>query len=248
MNDEVKVAEVLAALLRGSIQPGFQTSNVPNYLVIAAAKYIEDRMLDDFRAGFSRHGVQPMKQGAAEVLDIVARYAGKTSSAYRYIAEALAAKQPEQQGAGDEMPGDLRWKLDNLRPSSCGIAGLSAEEWEYVRGALAARQPVGHIDEAALLRRAAAVLDMLDGYPDETGYMGDFADACDILEILAQHTAPPAQVDLSDVRRELSDALDLLDNTTAEGDEDANRIGLAELAITRVVERIDQQAGKWASR
>lgn len=62
------------------------------------------------------------------------------------------------------------------------------------------------------------------------------------------YTAPPAQVDLSDVRRELSDALDLLDNTTADADEDANRIGLAELAITRAIESIDQQASKGADR
>ena len=61
----------------------------------------------------------------------------------------------------------------------------------------AARQTVGEIDEAAVLRRAAAVLYMWEDDPNLTGYMGDFKDACGILELLAQHAVPPAQaVDL----------------------------------------------------
>lgn len=47
--------------------------------------------------------------------------------------------------AEDVLPGDLRWKLDNLRLSSSGTAALSREEWDYVRAALAARQPVGEL-------------------------------------------------------------------------------------------------------
>lgn len=35
-----------------------------------------------------------------------------------------------------ELPGDLKWKLDTLRPGSCGFVSLTAEEWDYVRGAL----------------------------------------------------------------------------------------------------------------
>lgn len=69
-----------------------------------------------------------------------------------------------------------------------------------VRASLAGVQPggrVGQIDEAAVLRRAAAVLDMWEGDSNQTGYMGDFKDACNILELLAQHAAPPTQaVDL----------------------------------------------------
>ncbi len=37
------------------------------------------------------------------------------------------------------LPGDLQWKLDNLRPLSCGVASLTAEEWDYVRAALASQ-------------------------------------------------------------------------------------------------------------
>ncbi len=49
------------------------------------------------------------------------------------------------------------------------------------------------VGEAAILRKAAAVLDMWEGDPNATGYMGDFKDACAILEVLALHAAPPAQ-------------------------------------------------------
>ncbi|MBN4945366.1 hypothetical protein JY432_04855 [Stenotrophomonas maltophilia] len=74
----------------------------------------------------------------------------------------------------------------------------SAEQMrDYAQAALAARQPVREIDEAAVLRRAAAVLYMWEDDPNLTGYMGDFKDACGILELLAQHAGPPAQaVDL----------------------------------------------------
>lgn len=41
--------------------------------------------------------VQPEQQGAVDVLGIVGRYVGKTSSAYRYIAAELAARQPAGQ-------------------------------------------------------------------------------------------------------------------------------------------------------
>lgn len=75
------------------------------------------------------HGQITQRQDEAEA----AIAAGKPVAAY-------TARQPV---AGDALPGDLRWKLDHLRPSSCGIASLTAEEWDYVRAALAARQPVG---------------------------------------------------------------------------------------------------------
>lgn len=64
---------------------------------------------------------------------------------------------------------------------------------EELEEALAARQPVGQIDEAAVLRRAADVLYMWEDDPNLTGHMGDFKDACDILEVLAQNAAQPAQ-------------------------------------------------------
>lgn len=59
--------------------------------------------------------------------------------------------------------------------------------------AIAARQPGAQADEAAILRRGAAVLDMWEGDPNVTGHMGDFKDACAILEVLALHAATPAQ-------------------------------------------------------
>lgn len=73
--------------------------------------------------------------------------------------------------------------------------------------ALAARQPGAQADEAAILRHGAAVLDMWEGDPHVTGYMGDFKDACAILEVLALHAAPPAQgIDLGQSLRNLVDA------------------------------------------
>ncbi|WP_447898030.1 hypothetical protein [Stenotrophomonas sepilia] len=75
--------------------------------------------------------------------------------------------------------------------------------------ALAARQPVGQIDEAAVLRRAATVLYMWEDDPNLTGYMGDFKDACGILELLAQHAAPPAQaVDLGQIIEQIAQQWD----------------------------------------
>ncbi len=52
---------------------------------------------------------------------------------------------------------------------------------------LAARRPVVVADVAFILRSASAVLCMWEDDPNVTGYMGDFGDACSILEILAQH-------------------------------------------------------------
>ena len=112
-------------------------------------------------------------------------------------------------------------------------ARLSVDE---ILSAFAARQPVGQryrfVDGSA-----AAVLDMWEGDPDETGYMGDFADACDILEILAHHTAPPAQVDLEQFRRPVKvarEAMNWAGNTDAVAECD------------RLLALIDQQAGKGA--
>ncbi|QNR96016.1 hypothetical protein ICJ04_10615 [Stenotrophomonas sp. 169] len=71
---------------------------------------------------------------------------------------------------------------------------------------LVAAEPVRQVSEAATLRSAAGVLYMWEDDPDLTGYMGDFKDACTILELLAQH-APPAQtVELAPVRAALQAA------------------------------------------
>ena len=47
--------------------------------------------------------------------------------------------------------------------------------------------PAQDVSEA--LRQAAIVLELWEGEPDETGYMGDFNDAAQILLILADHAA-----------------------------------------------------------
>lgn len=52
---------------------------------------------------------------------------------------------------------------------------------------LATRRPLVVVDAAFVLRSASAVLYMWEDDPNLTGYMGDFGDACSILEILAQH-------------------------------------------------------------
>lgn len=54
---------------------------------------------------------------------------------------------------------------------------------------------------AEILRRAANILCMWEGDPNETGYLGDFGDACAILELLAQHADPADKaVDLTYIR------------------------------------------------
>ncbi len=98
---------------------------------------------------------------------------------------ALAARQPVYVQGSDE----LRARTEGERAAY--MEGL--EEGKKI----AARQAVGKIDEAAVLRRAAAVLDMWEGDSNQTGYMGDFKDAQAILEVLAQNAAQSAQaVDL----------------------------------------------------
>lgn len=96
-------------------------------------------------------------------------------------------------------------------------SAITTDAWRAWQAALAARQPVcatvkdsltvgahqpvGEVDEATVLRRAAAVLSNWEGDPNQTNYMGDFKDACQILEVLAQHAAPAAQaVDLGQFR------------------------------------------------
>lgn len=127
------------------------------------------------------------------------------------IIAALAARQPVYEGhtwisdyvlAGlrerAALPLQLRngevwhWQGDGHDfPESLACPVIMSAE--ALRALLAARPPVGAFDEAAVLRRAAAVLDMWEDDPNLTGYMGDFNDACGILELLAQHAAPPAQ-------------------------------------------------------
>lgn len=86
-------------------------------------------------------------------------------------------------------------------PALASMANGAIQLIDKARAALAARQPVGKIDEAAVLRRAAAVLDMWEGDSNQTGYMGDFKDAQAILEVLAQNAAQSAQaVDPGEVR------------------------------------------------
>lgn len=72
-----------------------------------------------------------------------------------------------------------------------GEAGSGVTDLIALNNLVVAR-PMGHLSEAATLRHAAAVLYMWEDDPDMTGYMGDFKDACNILELLAQH-APVAQ-------------------------------------------------------
>lgn len=61
------------------------------------------------------------------------------------------------------------------------------------------RRPLAwQADEAAILRRAGAVLQNWEDDPNVTGYMGDFGDAVAILEVLAQHARPA--VDLQQFR------------------------------------------------
>jgi hypothetical protein len=115
----------------------------------------------------------------------------------------LAASQPDT----DEQYADEQALIDHL-DSLMDDGGQGGEKWEpaqaAIAGIIAARQPVGKIDEAAVLRRAADVLYMWEDDPNLTGYMGDFKDACSILELLAQHAAPPAQaVDLGALREML---------------------------------------------
>lgn len=95
-----------------------------------------------------------------------------------------------------ESPGEFTIRL---HAAMCEFDLLGAVRHVLIENppTLTARQPVGEIDEAAVLRRAAAVLYMWEDDPNLTGYMGDFNDACGILELLAQHAAPTAQaVDL----------------------------------------------------
>ncbi|HEL4199725.1 TPA: hypothetical protein UM365_000539 [Stenotrophomonas maltophilia] len=102
-----------------------------------------------------------------------------------YRDATLSARQPVYVQGSDE----LRARTEGERAAY--MEGL--EEGKKI----AARQAVGKIDEAAVLRRAAAVLDMWEGDSNQTGYMGDFKDAQAILEVLAQNAAQSAQaVDL----------------------------------------------------
>ncbi|SSM86594.1 Uncharacterised protein [Acinetobacter baumannii] len=112
-------------------------------------------------------------------------FASQAQLANVKLRAALAARQPVYVQGSDE----LRARTEGERAAY--MEGL--EEGKKI----AARQAVGKIDEAAVLRRAAAVLDMWEGDSNQTGYMGDFKDAQAILEVLAQNAAQSAQaVDL----------------------------------------------------
>ncbi|MCI1124774.1 hypothetical protein [Stenotrophomonas maltophilia] len=116
-------------------------------------------------------------------------FASQAQLANVKLRAALAARQPVYVQGSDE----LRARTEGERAAY--MEGL--EEGKKI----AARQAVGKIDEAAVLRRAAAVLDMWEGDSNQTGYMGDFKDAQAILEVLAQNAAQSAQaVDLGEVR------------------------------------------------
>lgn len=127
-------------------------------------------------------------------------------AARQALEAALAATGKQQVG---EVQGDARASLPLYRMAddANGKRGLHRDDtgsWvrlQDVERALAARQPGAQADEAAILRHGAAVLDMWEGDPNVTGYMGDFKDACAILEVLALHAAPPAQgIDLGQLR------------------------------------------------
>ncbi|HFF6188713.1 TPA: hypothetical protein ACGCHN_001276 [Stenotrophomonas maltophilia] len=118
-----------------------------------------------------------------------------------WIIEPLhLSAQPSPGGQGDtplRVFSAGRWTYDGTGQSFSHEDMDSAAFVVYRDDSLAARQPVGQIDEAAVLRRAADVLYMWEDDPNLTGHMGDFKDACDILEVLAQNAAQPAQaVDL----------------------------------------------------
>ncbi|WP_242877298.1 hypothetical protein [Stenotrophomonas maltophilia] len=125
---------------------------------------------------------------------------GFTAEQMRDYALAALSAQPSPGGQGDaplRVFSAGRWTYDGTGQSFSHEDMDSAAFVVYRDDSLAARQAVGKIDEAAVLRRAAAVLDMWEGDSNQTGYMGDFKDAQAILEVLAQNAAQSAQaVDL----------------------------------------------------
>lgn len=114
-----------------------------------------------------------------------------TPEQMRDYARAALSAQPSP-GSQDALAEAARRVISDVDSGDYG-GTISMATYDALVSALTARQPAGEIDEAAVLRRAAAVLYMWEDDPNLTGYMGDFKDACGILELLAQHAAPPAQ-------------------------------------------------------
>lgn len=135
------------------------------------ARYINTHLAADFACALAQHLAATGKQQAGEVQ-------GAVPAQFEAWAVSIGAPTDKDEHG-------------NYLSSALNYSKLG---WD---AALAARQPGAQADEAAILRHGAAVLDMWEGDPNVTGYMGDFKDACAILEVLALHAAPPAQgVDL----------------------------------------------------
>lgn len=157
----------------------------------------------DVRAQFEAWMATQHDQGSEHVMAMV----GATDDRYQSPVTSSMWSAWQAANAAREAGRINGWRIiDGVRVFSASAHASIVDDQQYVRyddylAALAARQPVGEIDEAAVLRRAAAVLYMWEDDPNLTGYMGDFNDACGILELLAQHAAPPAQgVDLGQFR------------------------------------------------
>lgn len=109
----------------------------------------------------------------------------------RVVLDALAARQPVGQEPVATYCG-RRLTPEGTREYwgylSDGIDDLPLGSKLYAAPPAPAAVPV---DAAQILRDAAAVLLMWQDDPNLTGYLGDFGDACDILEILAGHATHP---------------------------------------------------------
>jgi hypothetical protein len=96
---------------------------------------------------------------------------------------------------GDSFGGWAAWMRDNI-VSMCDpyVQGPHAEKLAAWLDELDERKQSAageRVDSAATLRWAATILELWEGEPDETGYMGDFGDACAVLNVLADHPQQP---------------------------------------------------------
>lgn len=71
-------------------------------------------------------------------------YADGYAAAKSYCANRLEAALASAPVGVEDLPGDLRWKLEKLRPGSSGVVTLNRAEWDYVRAALS-QQSVGEV-------------------------------------------------------------------------------------------------------
>ncbi len=198
--------ELQDAIIPAQHSPGGQDA-------LAALQQDYDKLLDSFNR-------------QVEVAEKIAGRVLQQDDRIEELEEDLAARQPVYVQGSDELRARTEGEraaymegleegkkiaahqpvtMDDALAAGDGTLHGAIDHWQEralrAEAELAARQPVGEIDEAAVLRRAAAVLDMWEGDSNQTGYMGDFKDAQAILEVLAQNAAPPAQaVDLGQFR------------------------------------------------